>query len=38
MWKIIAGFVIGFYVMLAAWIFIRLIFQPRHENKASQKK
>jgi hypothetical protein len=35
MWKMIAGFMTGFSVMLAAWIFIRLIFQQRNEYKAS---
>ncbi len=31
MWKMIAGFMTGFCVMLAPWIFIRLIFHQRNE-------
>ena len=33
----IAGFMTGFCVMLAAWIFICLIFQQRNEYKASRE-
>ena len=31
--KIIAALVIGFYVVLAVWIIVRLIFQRPQEKK-----